>query len=94
MTTAPVTIPKPTKKPALANPRPIQQLAIEWTVLTNGTVPEGDDWVFFGLTTKGYENLALNQAELLRYITEAMYRLNYYRGEDVVEPVASDTEEN
>ena len=39
------------------------------------------DFVFFALTPQDYENLSTNFADVTRWITEAMWRLNYYRGE-------------
>ena len=92
MRTAMLEIPTPPEKPVLANPSPVQQVRVTWKVLTPGTIPEGEDCVFFGLTSKNYENLAINQAELLRFITEAMFRLNYYRGDSASQPTVSDTE--
>lgn len=34
----------------------------------------------FVLDPKNYENSALNTAELIRWMAEAMSQLNYYRG--------------
>ena len=79
--TAPVQIDRPTERPPLPNPPPIETRKLEWTVLTPETLPLGDDWVFFGLTPRAYEDLSLNQADTLRFIDEAMWRLNYYTGE-------------
>lgn len=81
MQTAPVQVDRPSGLPPLPNPRPIAQRAIQWTVLTPNTLPEGDDWVFFGIRPRSYEDLAVNEAEVLRFVREALWRLRYYRGE-------------
>ncbi len=72
---------RPQETPPLPNPRPIEQRDVEWKVLTPDTLPEGGNWVFFGVTPRDYEDLALNQADVLRFVEEAMWRLRYYRGE-------------
>ncbi len=54
---------------------------VKWTVLTPTKLPEGDDWVFFGLTPRAYEDLSFNMADVLRWVREAMWRLQYYRGD-------------
>lgn len=83
MRTAPVAIDRPEERPALPNPAPIEEpRKIEWKVLTPETLPAGDNWVFFGLTPEDYEDLSMNTADLLRWIEEALWRLQYYRGEE------------
>ncbi|KFH18444.1 hypothetical protein IB60_17210 [Brucella abortus LMN1] len=79
--TAPIEVARPDPRPSLPDPRPVQQREVTWRVLTPDDLPDGPGWVFFGLTPDEYEDLALNQAELLRFITEAKWRLRYYRGE-------------
>ena len=82
-------IERPQEHPPLPNPQAIQQRDVDWKVLTPETLPEGTDWVFFGVTPRDYEDLSLNQADVLRFITEAVWRLRYYRGElpsDAVPP--------
>lgn len=54
-----------------------------WKVLTPETLPEGDEWVYFGLSVRDYEALSLNQADVLRWVQEAVWRLRYYSGEEV-----------
>lgn len=39
-----------------------------------------EDFVFIALTPRDYENLAINNAEALRWVKEAKWRLDYYRG--------------
>lgn len=79
--TAPVEIEKPAERPPLPNPKPIAQREVEWVVLTPDTLPEGTGWVFFAITPRDYEDASLNQAEVLRFVREATWRLRYYRGE-------------
>ena len=83
---------------ALPLPQPIQMLSFKgdpFTILTPETIPineryedqredifEDMEWVFFGVTPSNYEVLSKNQAEVLRWITEAMWRLLYYSNED------------
>ena len=69
------------ERPPLPNPKPIEQRDFSWVVITPDRLPEGDDWVFFGLTPRDYESLSLNTADTLRWVREAMWRLRYYRGE-------------
>ncbi len=72
---------RPPEHPPLPDPRPIHQReGISWRVLTPTTLPEGDDWVFFGVTPQDYEDMSLNQADILRFVEEAKWRLRYYTG--------------
>jgi hypothetical protein len=43
------------------------------------TVVEGEAGNLLALTASEYEDLALNQAEVLRYVREADAQLDYYR---------------
>ncbi len=72
---------RPEERPPLPNPRPIEQRELRWKVLTPETLPKNDDWVYFGITPRDYEDLSLNQAEVLRFVREVMWRLRYYRNE-------------
>lgn len=87
--TTPVDAPKPKERPVLPNPEPIQTAPFKFKVLTPKTAPEGD-YVFYGLTVKDYETLARNMADIVRWIKEAQWRLNYYRGEGGVDGVPSE----
>lgn len=58
-------------------PQPIEVQPVEWHVLTPDRVPEGE-WVYFGVTPEEYEILAKNMAEILRWVKEAQWRLDYY----------------
>ena len=78
-------LPTPSDCPSLPDPNPINLAPVHWVVLTKDRLPIGGDWVYFSLSSKDYENLSLNQAELLRWIEEASWRLRHYRGEPQVD---------
>lgn len=69
-------------QPKLPPPEPIETLPLEWDVITNENAPEGE-WVFFALTPEQYEVLSRNMAEILRWVKEAQWRLDYYGETDV-----------
>lgn len=72
---------QPQRKPNLPNPEPIAVRDVEWVVLTPETVPKGN-YIFFALSPEDYKDLALIQADTLRWVKEALWRLNYYREAD------------
>ena len=72
---------QPARKPALPAPQPVRTLPFDWTVVTPSRLPTGQDWVLFSLTPEDYERLSANQAEYLRWATEASHQLEYYRGQ-------------
>ena len=82
---APVEMKQPPQKPPLPDPRPLDPEQVKWKVLTPKTLPEGEDWVYFALTSKQYEALARNIADMIRWAREAKWRLRYYRGEGKVD---------
>jgi len=51
-------------------------LPVTWVVVTPDRLPSMDEWVLFGLAPADYERLSQNQAELLRWITEAKRRID------------------
>jgi hypothetical protein len=55
--------------------------------MTPDRMPEGDGWVYYGLTPRQYEILAKNMADILRWVKEAEWRLQYYRGEGEIDGV-------
>jgi hypothetical protein len=63
----------------LPDPAPVNLKEIQWEVFSNERLPTAEQWVYISLTPKEYEELAQNQAELLRWIKEAKWRLQYYR---------------
>ena len=72
--------------------RPVQQLPVQWTVLTRKNIEQklaeieknGGTATFIATTPDGYKNLSLNAAELRRYIQEQNARTDaiqqYYEG--------------
>ena len=79
----------PTYHPPL--PNQIDPVPVEWTVLNPELMQEYlDDLnegnaptnVWYALTTKGYENLSTNMAEVKRYLRQAINILQYYRDLD------------
>lgn len=62
---------KPAEKPALPRPAELSLGDVSWTV-----TPEGK----FCLDARGYEQLSRNNAEVLRWISEASWQIDYYRG--------------
>lgn len=61
----------------LSDPRPINQLPVEWTIITNENLTESlerlrrsDRFTLFSTTAEGYENLSVNVAEMRRYIQQ------------------------
>ena len=69
-------------------PNEIDPVPVEWTVLNpelmqdylddlnEGNAPTN---VWYALTTKGYENLSTNMAEVKRYLRQVLSILKYYR---------------
>ena len=69
-------------------PNQIDPVPVEWTVLNPELMQEYlDDLnegnaptnVWYGLTTKGYEILSTNMAEVKRYLRQVISILKYYR---------------
>ena len=87
----------PTYHPPL--PNEIDPVPVEWTVLNPELMQEYlDDLnegnaptnVWYALTTKGYENLSTNMAEVKRYIRQVLNVLKYYRELDKQESKADE----
>ena len=77
-----VQIPQPNLRPNLPDPEPIETRPIEWKVLTEkDKLVKGQAYI--ALTPKDYEELSLSMADVLRWIKEARWRLQYYKGEEV-----------
>jgi len=88
----------PTYHPPL--PNQIDPVPVEWTVLNpdlmqtylddlkEGNAPTN---VWYGLTTKGYENLSTNMAEVKRYLRQVLSILKYYR--DLDEEVSNEDQQ-
>jgi|TARA_E500000178_G_scaffold251907_1_gene248488 hypothetical protein len=72
-------------------PNAISTLPVEWKVLTPETMQEYLDDLnegnaptnaYYGLSTKGYENLSANMAEVKRYIRQVLSIVQYYKNLD------------
>lgn len=87
----------PTYHPPL--PNQIDAVPVEWTVLNpelmqnylddlnDGNAPTN---AWYALTTKGYENLSMNMAEVKRYLRQVISILRYYRELDKEEPESNE----
>jgi len=74
--------PLPPAKAVLPNPKPLNlEVMVKWKVLIKDRLPENDKFVYYCVVPKDYEKLARNNAEVLRWIKEARWRLDYYRDE-------------
>mgnify|MGYP003134099216 FL=1 len=87
----------PTYHPPL--PNQLDPVPVEWTVLNPELMQEYlDDLnegnaptnVWYALTTKGYENLSTNMAEVKRYLRQTLNILKYYRELDKEEVKADE----
>ena len=81
MKTVAVEVDRPDARPAVPNPESIDTAPIKWFVMTPERLPTKDGWVYYGLTPEQYEVLARNMADILRWVKETKWRLDYYRGE-------------
>lgn len=78
----------------LSEPAPLKPRTPKWIVVTPDNIEqvwkklenEGDDLVLFGLTDEGYEELALNMAEMRNYInTQRQILLQYKKYYEPIE---------
>ena len=83
-----VTIQKPAPMYHPPLPGKIVGVPVEWKILTPDTMEEyltdlkaGEAPVtaWYSLTTKGYENLSTNMAEIKRYLRQVLSIVEYYR---------------
>lgn len=86
---APLVLAQPEKTPVLPRPNPPVLGSVNWKVLTPETVaklcagtPDTKQCTFFfmGMSEDDYQTLALNQAELVRYLNQVDFLLRYYEG--------------
>ena len=86
-----VTVIKPAAVYHPALPNAISTLPVEWKVLTPQTMQEyledleegnAPTNAYYGLSTKGYENLSTNMAEVKRYIRQVLTIVQYYKNLD------------
>lgn len=81
MITTPPNLVDSTSRITVPNPNPIDLNLFNWKVITADRLPSNDNWVYYGLTPKQYEILARNMAEILRWVEEAQWRLDFYKKE-------------
>ena len=79
------------QRPPMYHPPPPSEITgvpVEWKILTPTTMEEyladlkeGEAPVtaWYSLTTKGYENLSTNMAEIKRYLRQVLSIVEYYR---------------
>ena len=86
-----VTIEKPAPLYHPPLPPRIKSMPVEWKILTPDTMEEylndlkaGEAPVnaWYSLTTKGYENISNNMAQIHRYIKQVLSIIEYYRDVD------------
>ena len=79
--------------PLQLQPKPLQFNDAYWHVVTEANFDEfiekfkkenGDAWVFYALSVRSYESMALNLAELKRYIEQQKQIIIYY--EEAIKP--------
>ena len=80
--------------PIQAWPRPITMNDVTWYVVTEENYQEfldkykkenGEPWVFYVISVRGYEALSLNMAEIRRYVEQQQKIIIYY--ENAVKPI-------
>jgi hypothetical protein len=86
-----VTVVQPAAVYHPALPNSISTSPVEWTVLTPETMQEylndlnegnAPTNAFYGLSTKGYENLSATMSEIKRYIRQLQNIVQYYKSLD------------
>lgn len=78
--------PMPIYHPPL--PLEVQLVDVDWTVLTPDLMAEylklleegaAPQTAYYALTSKEYENLSMNMAELKRYLKDSLHIIEFYR---------------
>lgn len=75
-------MPELPKQPPLAvlpEPAPVKMESVQWQVV------EVEGEALFALTSRGYEALSRNVADLTRWISEAAYQIRFYREQRTTE---------
>ncbi len=87
--------------PLQTNPKQLQFNDVYWHVVTEANFDEfiekfkkenGNAWVFYAISVRSYESMALNMAELKRYIEQQKQIIVYY--EEAVKPKEPSVEVN
>ena len=82
--------------PLQLQPKPLQFNSVYWHVITQENFDDfikkfkkenGEAWVFYAISVRSYESMALNMAELKRYIEQQKQVIVYY--EEAVKPKES-----
>jgi len=87
--------------PIQERPKAVQFPPVDWYVVTEDNLEEKlaeleqktGNVVFFAITPKGYENLALGIAEMRRYIKDTQAIIGYYEDALTEEPVKESVQE-
>lgn len=73
--------------PIMPAPKPLTLNGVQWYVVTEENFADfietykkehGDAWVFYAISVRSYEAMALNMAELKRYIEQQQAIIVYY----------------
>lgn len=73
--------------PIMPAPKPLTLNSVNWYVVTEENFAEfietykkenGDAWVFYAISVRSYEAMALNMAELKRYLEQQQAIIVYY----------------
>ena len=79
--------------PLQSHPKPLNMQNVEWYVVTEQNFNEfitkykkehGDEWVFYAISVRGYEAMALNMADIKRYLEQNQKLIIYY--EKAIQP--------
>ena len=79
--TAPLDLAEPPQAAVIPDPVPIRTESFEWVVLNRDTgLPLDGPEVYYALTAEGYDSWVSLTADVVRWFTQAKWRLDYYRG--------------
>ena len=87
--------------PLQSRPKPLDFSTVQWKVVTDQNFDEfieqykvenGEAWVFYVVTVRDYENLALNMADLRRFVEQQKEIIVYY--EEAVKPKTQNEGDN
>lgn len=84
--TVPLEMVTPDKTPPIPNPKALSLQTIQGWVIATKDRPVDPDGVYWCLVSKDYEAVSRNGAEVDRWVTEARWRMDYYREETKDKP--------
>ena len=73
--------------PLQSHPKPLNMQNVEWYVVTEQNFDQfitkykkdhGEEWVFYAISVRGYEAMALNMADIKRYLEQNQKLILYY----------------